>query len=165
MKSITLKRAVTLVVIVTDDFKEQLTAEVTAAIQEVDRNLQQLETQSRRYLFELQRTNLQQAAALRQRVDEERQRQNAVKSELERQLEEVGKLKPDDEFRRGSLEGTVDVKVGDNLPQVLNAAEVVIKDGIVQEFRYGTPQLMEDLETDSAEEGAPIPELNLAGAQ
>ena len=139
MDSITLKRGVTLVVIVTEDFREQLTAEVKDAIAEVDRNVQQLENQSRRYLFELQRTNLQQAAALRQRVDEERQRQNAVKTELERQMEVVTKLQVGDEFRRGSLEGTVEVKIGDNLPQVLNAAEIVIKDGIVQEFRYGVP--------------------------
>jgi hypothetical protein len=155
MESITLKRAVTLVVIVTEEFKQQLKAEVGAAIDEVDRNTQQLDNQSRRYLLELQRTNLQQAMALRQRVDEERQRQNAMRTELERQLEEVDGLEIASEFRRGTLEGLVEVKAGDNLLERVNGAEIVIKDGIVQEFRYAAlPALTINADSADIEEGA-----------
>ena len=146
MDSITLKRGVTLIAIVTEDLKEQLTGEVAAAIDEVNRNIQQLETQSRRYLLELQRTNLQQAMALRQRVDEERQKHASVKAELEQQLTAVGDLELDTEFRRGVLEGTVDVKPGDELLTVLNRAEIVVKDGIVQEIRYGSGELPVSIE-------------------
>ncbi|MDQ2733339.1 MAG: YlqD family protein [Armatimonadota bacterium] len=142
MDSITVKRAVTLFAIVTDELKTQLSGEVNAAMEEVDRNVQQLETQSRRYMLELQRTNLQQAMALRQRVDEERQKHTAVRTELERQMNEVQSLEMGTEFRRGVLEGTVEIKVGDNLLQVLNGAEIVVKDGLVQEFRYGSGEAM-----------------------
>jgi len=144
MEALTLKRAVTLIAIVTEEFREQLIAEVTAAIDEINNTINQLDTQSRRYLLELQRTNLQQAMALRQRVDEERARHNSVKSELERQFAEVKELEIGTEFRRGTLEGVVEIKRGDNLLQLLNGAEIVIRDGIVEDIRLmdipaGTP--------------------------
>ncbi|HET6385274.1 MAG TPA: YlqD family protein [Armatimonadota bacterium] len=157
MNSITLKRGVTLIAIVTEEFKEQLAAEIQAAIDEVDSTVEQLDSQSRRYLLELQRTNLQQAMALRQRVDEERQKHASVRAELTRQLEDVGKLEIASEFRRGTLEGVVEVSVGDNLMQLLNGAELVMKDGVVQELRYAralelidSMQPALDLETESA---------------
>ena len=142
MDSIILKRAVTLIAIVTDELKEQLSTEIGGGIAEVENNIQQLESQSRRYLLELQRTNLQQAMQLRQRVDEERQKYAAVKAELESQLDEVNKLELGSEFRRGVLEGQAEVKPGDNLLQVLNSAEIVMKDGIVQEIRYGSGEAL-----------------------
>jgi hypothetical protein len=135
MDSITLKRAVTIVAIVTEDLKQQLRDELGARIAEVDNNVQQLDAQSRRYMLELQRTNLQQAMALRERVDQEKMRHHALKSELQDQLQEVENLELDSEFRRGVLEGTVELKVGDSLPQSLYGAEIVMKDGIVQALR------------------------------
>lgn len=132
-----LKRPVVLKVIVTEEFKKELAEELQEAIGRVENAQQQIEFQSRRYLLELQKTNLNQAMAVRQQLEAEKQKQEAMKEEIKEQLAQAQALELDTEFPRGTLEGQVDVKVGDDLMSKLSKAEVVIKNGIIQEVREG----------------------------
>jgi hypothetical protein len=132
-----LKRPVTLKVIVTDEFKKELGEELQDAIARVEAAQQQIEFQSRRYMLELQKTNLNQAMAVRQQFEAEKQKQENLKTELTQQLVLAKELELGSEFARGTLEGQVEIQVGDNLFNRLSKAEIVIKDGLVQEIREG----------------------------
>ena len=135
MGSLTIKRPVLLKTIVTEKLKEELTAELQEAADQADVKVQQLEFTSKRYIQELQKSNIQQAMALRQQVEAEQQKHQNVKQQLLEQQKQVQELALDSEFLRGTLEGNVDVKEGDDLSQIMGGAEIVAKDNIVIEVR------------------------------
>jgi hypothetical protein len=74
-----LKRQIVLKAIVTEKLKEALTQEVKDAIDEVESGQQQLESQSRRVILELQRTDLNRAMAFRQQLEAEKRKQDDLK--------------------------------------------------------------------------------------
>ena len=135
--AITVKRPVALHVIVTEDFKEQLAAELQEAADDTQRNIDQMDFQARRYLADLQRTDLQRAMQVRQQIEGERKKQEAVKKEFLDRIVEAKNLELDSEFPRGTLESEVTIEVGDNLFEKLGGSVVVIKDGVITEIREG----------------------------
>lgn len=130
-----LKRQILLKAVVTDTLKEQLLQEVEDAIKRVEEAQDELDRQSRRLMLELQRTDLNRAMAFRQQLDAEKKKQDDVKSELQEQLAEYQQLVIGVEITRGALEGTVEVKVGDNLVEKLGQAEILVEDDVVRELR------------------------------
>ena len=115
--------------------KEELKAELEEAIETTQRRIDQMEFQSRRFLADLQRTDLTQAMGARRQIEAEKRRQEAIIQDLRKQAEEAEKLELGAEFPRGTLEGVVDIKEGDDLFNKLSASQIVIKDGIVLEVR------------------------------
>jgi YlqD protein len=130
-----LKRQVVLKAIVTEKLKESLTHEVEEAIAEVQDAQQQLDVQSRRVMLELQRTDLNRAMAFRQQLDSEKRKQDDLKQELQERLQEYQKLELGSEFVRGLVEGTVEIREGDNLSDKMGRAEIIVKDDIVIAIR------------------------------
>jgi len=137
MATLTLKRPVSYVVLVTPAFKEEISKELQEAADQVQAQIDRMEFEAKRYLADLQRTNLSQAIALRDQIEAEKRKQEKVKEELLAKLQEVRNLPEGAEFLRGTLEGVVQVKVGDDLKQVLGQAALVVKDDIVVEIRDG----------------------------
>jgi hypothetical protein len=135
MPGITVKRAVQLQAIVTDQLKEELVAELQEAADTTQQRIDQIEFQSRRYLAEVQKADLSKAMSLRQQIEAEKQKHELLKKEFLDKITEVQSLDLGAEFPRGTLEGLVELKEGDNLEAKLAGAEVVIKDGIVIEVR------------------------------
>lgn len=135
MGSLTIKRPVLLKAIVTEKLKEELNAELQEAADQADVRIQQLEFTSKRYIQELQKSNIQQAMGLRQQVQAEQQKQESIKQQLLGQQKQIGELELGSEFLRGTLEGIVEVREGDDLGQVLGGAEILVKDDIVVEVR------------------------------
>jgi hypothetical protein len=78
---------------------------------------------------------MQKAAAFKHQVDEEKSRQAAAKADLLMKIEEAKKLQIGSEFVQGPLEGPVVVSIGDNLYKKVGGAEIVVKDGVIQEIR------------------------------
>jgi hypothetical protein len=130
-----LKRQVVLKAIVTEKLKESLTHEVEEAIAEVQDAQQQLDVQSRRVMLELQRTDLNRAMAFRQQLDSEKRKQDDLKQELQERLQEYQNLELGSEFVRGLVEGTVEIREGDNLSDKMGRAEIIVKDDIVISVR------------------------------
>jgi hypothetical protein len=130
-----IKRPVTVVAIVTEQFKQQLINEVQEAIQQVDAGIEALDSQARRYLLQLQTADMAQAGAFRRQVDAEKAKQEGSKVELQARLAESQQLEINSEFPRGTLESFVDLKVGDNLIDRLGRAEIVVKDDVITEIR------------------------------
>ena len=135
MASLTVKRPVQVLAIVTEEFKQELVQELQENVDATQRRLEQMEFQGRRLLADVQRTNLNQAMALRQQLEAEKRKYEDAKKEVMDRLEEVTGLEIGSEFPRGLLESTVEVAEGDNLFEKLGNAQVIIKDGIIQEIR------------------------------
>jgi hypothetical protein len=132
---LTVKRSVAVQAIVTEKLKQELKAELQEAIEATQRRVDQMEFQSRRFLADLQRTDLTQAMSARRQIEAERRRQEALIQDLKRQMEEADKLELDSEFPRGTLEGVVELNVGDDLVEKISASQIVIKDGKIVELR------------------------------
>lgn len=135
--AIIVKRPVALHVIVTEEFKEQLARELQEAADDTQRNIDQMDFQARRYLADLQRADLQRAMQVRQQIEGERKKQEAVKKEFLDRIVEAKNLELGTEFPRGTLESEVSIEVGDNLFEKLGSSVVVIKDGVITEIREG----------------------------
>ena len=133
---IELKRVVMVKAIVTEAFKSNLQNELERAIKNLENQAAQMETQSRNYMESLKQKGLmQKASAFRQQLDDERSRQAQAKADLTLKIEEAKKLVIGSEFVQGPLEGPVKVAVGDNLYKKVGGAEIIVKDGIIQEIR------------------------------
>ena len=133
------KRQILLKAVVTPKLKEQLAADVQEAIQRVEESQDELERQSRRLMLELQRTDLNRAMAFRQQLELEKRKQDDVKAELQDQLKEYQELKLGEEIARGTIEGDIEINVGDNFMEKLGQAEILIEDDIIKEIRDPAP--------------------------
>ena len=135
MSGITVKRSIGVRVIVSEEFKAELKSELQEAATETQRRIEQMEMHSRRLLAELQRSDLSQAMQARKQIEAERQRHDALKQDIQRQLQEVDKLEVGSEYPRGTVEGVVELNQGDDLVQKLSGSQIVIKDGVIVELR------------------------------
>jgi hypothetical protein len=141
MASITVQRPVVIKAIVTEAFKRLYMADLEEAIKRVDAIVTQIDVQARRFELERQVTP-QQSRNLRAQLELERQRQEATRIELQARLREAQDLQLNTEFTQGTIEGMVDVSVGDNLFDKISRTEIVVKDGIVLEIRETTVSLL-----------------------
>ena len=133
MASITVQRPVVIKTIVTDAFKRLYIADLEEAIKRVDMIVQQIDVQARR--FELERQVTPQTRNMRAQLELERTRQEAARIELQARVQEARELQLNTEFTQGTLDGMVDVSVGDNLFDKISRTEIIVKDGIVLEIR------------------------------
>ncbi len=133
--SVHIRRQVYLRAIVTDKLKSDLNREISSAIGEIEERLTQLDAQTKLYIAELQRVDLQQAMAVRKRVEAERKRQDEIRDALLERKQQIEVLDNGTEVIRGTLESDVEVAVGDNLSVLLGGTEIVTKDDIVIEIR------------------------------
>jgi hypothetical protein len=133
---IELKRVVMVKAIVTEAFKQNLVKELERAIANIDTQITQLEDRSKSYLEDLKKKGLmQKAAAFKHQMQEEHARQTAAKSDLLMKIEEAKRLQLGTEFVQGPLEGPVTVAIGDNLYKKVGGADIIVKDGIIEEIR------------------------------
>jgi hypothetical protein len=133
---IELKRVVMVKAIVTEPFKQNLVKELERAISNIENQLSQMEERGKNYLEDLKKKGLmQKAAAFRHQIDDEKSRQSAARSDLLMKIEEAKNLQLGTEFVQGPLEGPVNVKLGENLYKKIGGAEIIVKDGIIQEIR------------------------------
>lgn len=134
--SVELKRVVMVKAIVTDAFKQNLVKELERAVGNIENQVSQIEERGRSYLENLKKKGLnQKAIVFKQQVSDERARQSAAKTDLLMKIEEAKKLQLGTEFVQGPLEGPVTVEIGDNLYKKVGGAEIIVKDGIIQEIR------------------------------
>jgi len=144
MMGVVIKRNVILRSIVTEQLKEQLKAELQNSIDEIDQRIQQIDFRTQPYITELQRSNIQQAMAVRQQINQEKERQRSVREALLERMKYVEELELGEEVIRGTLESHVEVEEGDNLAEVLGGREIVTKDDVVVEIRQRVPSEEEE---------------------
>lgn len=129
--AVIVKRPVIVKNIVTQAFKEQLTAELTQAIQQIEEWLEQEEFKSRRMISEAQKYDARRVSQLREQARQEREKQEQVRNNLKQKLEQVQQLEIDSLFVSGTYDAPVKIEVGDDIRTKLSQAEIVVKDGTV----------------------------------
>jgi hypothetical protein len=137
MQTISLRRQVTIVAIITDEFRQQATSELQGALKQTDEESQAMEFQAKRALADMEKRGAPVADLdmVKAQIDEQRQRLRAQKGELLNKLELVSKMQLGEEFIQGQVENFVDVSVGDNLYAKLSNPQIIVKNGLVQEIR------------------------------
>lgn len=134
MKSINVKRMIIVKTIVTEKFKEEMLDTIKASLNRIELELQQMEFQGKRTLSGLEKQNVKQAVSLRQQLEAEREKRFEAKKRLQNQQQEVSEWQIGDEVIQGTLEGYVDLQIGDSIRSILGS-EIVVKDGVVVEIR------------------------------
>ena len=84
--AVIVKRPVIVKNIVTQAFKEQLTAELTQAIQQIEEWLEQEEFKSRRMIAEAQKHDARRVSQLREQARQEREKQEQVQEQSQAEI-------------------------------------------------------------------------------
>ena len=126
---IVIKRPVRLRVVVTDEFKARRAGEIRMGLAKLDVVAKQLAVR-------IEAADGKPENALTERLRAERMRNEQTRAALKRELENVAGLHLGSEYDWGTLEGTVEVEVGDEFSK-LGACEVVVKDDKIIEIRDG----------------------------
>ena len=132
MASITLNRKVLIKVIVSQDFKDSFAKQLDALYSEVNTNIEKLKSEESRILLNVGTNfNTQEISSLRAKIAKERESQEITKKEIENKVKEIKDLEIGTFYPYASIDGSVEIKEGENLWEKLNGSEVVIRDGIV----------------------------------
>jgi hypothetical protein len=140
--SLMLKRPITVKAIVTDRWKEEVQQQLQNQINQLDKQIQQLEAQGTKTIGDIQKqskdpANIQvvkQIDSIRGQITQKKGELLNKKSQLLQQLQQVQTLELNQEVVQAQMESFFRVEKGDNLVKKLNV-EVVIRDGIVEDIR------------------------------
>lgn len=134
-----LQRQIVLKAVVTEQLKEQLIQDLEANIQRIEAEQEELDRQTRRMMLELQRTDLNRAMQFRQQLEVEKRRQDGAKAEIQEQLDAVRGLQLGEIVIRGTVQGQVEVAVGDSFSTKMARAEILLEDDIIKEINDPAP--------------------------
>ncbi|NDC82476.1 hypothetical protein EB093_02275 [bacterium] len=132
-RSVTLKRTVTIKVLVTEKFKSFMQFELNEGIKNAEQRIQ---------LINQQIPNLNEIApgdnpgrlALIQQLEAEKIQLEATISDQQARATAITNLQLDSLFVQGTVDGFVSVSEGDNMYEKLGGMEIILKDGIVQKI-------------------------------
>ncbi|MCE1247705.1 MAG: YlqD family protein [Firmicutes bacterium] len=135
MEFIDLKRPVMLKVVMTPDFRQQLIDEAQDTIGRLDQNLRALEDEGRKQVSALELNSPDKAKEMKKQMDLDKESLFRMKGELDWKVKEIHNVDDGAEVPFRILEGSVQIKVGDDVLEKLSRTEVVIKDWKVIEIR------------------------------
>jgi len=136
-KNLLLKRQINLKVIVTERWKEEAQQQLQSQINQYDQQLQQLQEQEQSAITQFQQqggSNEQRLQNIQSQINQQKSKVTEQKNQALQQLQQIQSLEEGQEVGQGQMDSFIRVQVGDNLVQKMNA-EVVIKDGVIQEIR------------------------------
>lgn len=139
--SIRVKRPVKIKTIVTESFKEQAQQELTKEINLLDSQIIHLEMQSRQIQEQTSEftalygnSNVQQISQALDDITRRLHQIGELKNELIAQKDSIAHLALSNVIVTGSLENYVELKKGENIYEKFKEAEIIVKDGIIQEI-------------------------------
>ena len=132
-RSVTLKRTVTIRVVVTEKFKAYMLYELNESIRSAESRIQLINRQIPQ-LDELASTDNIGRQALLQQLEAEKIQLEATLKEQKNRADAINELKIDSLFLQGTIDGFVSVSEGDNLYEKLGGMEIILKDGIVKKI-------------------------------
>ena len=118
---------------VTEDLKLKIIGDLQNTIQQMQMDLDQFDFQAKQVMNQAA-NDLSAAPRLREQIEMERKKRTDAKAEAEENLKRAQELQLGAEVGHGTLERTVEVKVGDDL-QALMGAEILTEDGKIIAFR------------------------------
>lgn len=135
---LTITRPVMVKVRITDQYKRSLAMELQQTVAKLELEIQQLEFQVRK-LNEMAKKNPSAAELPLAQLEQERQKRKDTRLKLLDKIKEVGKLENGTEVLQGKVESFVQVRVGDDWNQLMNA-EIILQDGKVAAIRAISPE-------------------------
>lgn len=136
-QSIQIKRQVTVKTKVTDSFRARAKGDLDNELKLIDTQLQQLEAQFQYSLQQLEKMaqqgqNVQgQLQQLNQEAQQKRSQLASVKMQISSELGNLDKIENGQYIVTGMLENTVELKIGDNIYNLLQNAEILVEDGVI----------------------------------
>lgn len=136
MDSISIKVPVTIKAKLTEKLKEQILKDLNEGIERAHLEMQQLSLQEARVIKENRPDEntpegAQELNAIRRHFGTERQKRQDYCNQAEAKKEETEKLAIGAEIVQGTLERQVELKIGDNMREVMNVEVLVEDDRIV----------------------------------
>ena len=140
--SLLLKRPVTVKVIVTSRWKEEVQQQLQEQTSQFDAQMQQLDMQGQRAIAEIQKQSLnppgpqvtQQIESIQTQVNQKKSELLEQKNQTLQQLQQVQLLELEQEVAQGQIESFFRIEKGENLVKKLNV-EIVVRDGVVEDIR------------------------------
>lgn len=135
--SVQLKRQVTVKTKVTDAFRARAKDELDNELKLIDTQLQQLEAQYQYSLQQLEKVaqqgqNVQQQLQqLNQEAQQKRSQLASLKMQVSSELGNLDKIENGQYIVTGMLENTVEIRIGENIYEKLQNAEILVEDGVV----------------------------------
>ena len=126
MESIKIQVPVTIKAKLTEKLKNQILSDLKKGIEEVELEIKQLNIQQERALKE-QGAIPQAETAIRRHFGQEIQRRQQFRAESVARQENMEKLAIGAEIVQGTLQRVVDLKIGDDMREIMNV-EVLIED-------------------------------------
>jgi len=133
--SLQILRPVTVKAKVTEGLKARLAAQYREAVQLMDAEMREIESQVRQAQLTAA-VSPQQQMQLRQLVEAERAKREERKAQLEQELQAVMQLPLGSEIIQETIQSVVTISVGDDL-DALTSTEIVVEDGKVVAIRAG----------------------------
>lgn len=142
-ESIQLMRQVAVKAIVTENFKNQVGAEISKNLQQIDAELQQLEFKGKRAIADIEKRAVQpmsnetkaQIQSIRQQVEQEKARLLQLREEMQGQSQALNELPVGSVVTQFTVENPVELRVGENIFQRLEGGEILVEDGVILEIR------------------------------
>ena len=137
--TLTIKRTITVRAVVTPRWKEEAEREMSNAVANADQQLAQLEQEGQMVVDQIRRQSAnpldprvqEQVASVQQQVAAKRAELEEQKRQVLEQQRQVRELEMETIVEQGQLESSIDVVVGDNLVQKLQAA-ILVRDGVIE---------------------------------
>ncbi len=141
-KSIRVKRPIKIKTVVTDQFKQQAQEELSKEIHLLDSQIMQLELQSKQIQDQASEFSslygdhsIEQIQQALEDIARRLQQMAELKTEMVSQKESISHLGLNNVIITGSLENYVELKTGENIYDKFREAEILVKDGIIQEIK------------------------------
>lgn len=137
--SITIKRNITVRAVVTPRWKEDAERELSTALANLDQQLAQLEQEGQQVIDEIRRQSANpldprvqdQVASVQQQVTAKGSELEDQKRQMLEQQRQVRDLELEQVVEQGQIESLCEVRVGDSLADILQAA-VLVRDGVIE---------------------------------
>ena len=123
-------------IVVTQDYLIKKHQEIEREIEQLHRELEQIQFQKKKLIMEVNKKGLQAIHRVEERIQFEKERREEKLTNLTEQTKQLEKLNLGDEILYRTVEAEIDVKVGDQWDQIQHS-QIIIKDGIVIEIRKG----------------------------
>lgn len=131
----TIRQPVNVKVILTEETKQAWLAELRRLVNSTIAELEELEFRSKQWLRDAEKQGEAAVQATEERIEAEKAQRIERREQLIQQLTQIQQMDVGTEVANGTVETSVDVKVGDSWEAIAQGAEIVIKDGIVVELR------------------------------
>lgn len=130
-----IRQPVAVKLVLTEATKQQIVQEQRRQIEQVQNELDQLESQGREALQQAMAQGGDIAQQVRQQIENEKNAREARREELFQQMQQIQQMELGTEIQNMTVETVVTVHAGDDWTQVLQGSEIIVRDGIVQEIR------------------------------